>query len=423
MLLDRSQAPEFKIPEDFELLYPEKFSLKNGIQVFFFPTKGIDAVKIDITCLGQRDKLPLEQTLLPSFTLQMLSEGTENKTAADLANFLDFHASEISPILTFSKEGLSVLSTQKHLMPVLDLLIEMVQKPAFPVEMLDKRKSQRKLSLQLEREKTNSRAGQLFRKGLFGATHPYGFEVGEKEVDIITPEKIRFYSDQLLWQETEVFISGDFSAEKLDATLQYFEQLPIKSKVEGILLPEINPLEHLYENRETAVQSSIRLGYLSIPKNHPDFIPLSVFNTILGGYFGSRLIKNIREDKGHTYGIYSSLAEIGNSNYWVVSADVQKSFNRAVISEIHQEIQRLVNEPLEPEELETVRNFQIGQMLSRFSSSFDLMDRFRAVHHSDLALDFYSKKLEFLKSFSTRDIIQTGEKYFKNSPFIEVIVG
>lgn len=423
MLLDRSQAPEFKIPEDFELLYPEKFSLKNGIQVFFFPTKGIDAVKIDITCLGQRDKLPLEQTLLPSFTLQMLSEGTENKTAADLANFLDFHASEISPILTFSKEGLSVLSTQKHLMPVLDLLIEMIQKPAFPVEMLDKRKSQRKLSLQLEREKTNSRAGQLFRKGLFGAAHPYGFEVGEKEVDIVTPEKIRFYNDQLLWQETEVFISGDFSMEKLDATLQYFEQIPIKPKAEGILLPEINPMEHLYENRETAVQSSIRLGYLSIPKNHPDFIPLSVFNTILGGYFGSRLIKNIREDKGHTYGIYSSLAEIGNSNYWVVSADVQKSFNRAVISEIHHEIQRLVNEPMEHEELETVRNFQIGQMLSRFSSSFDLMDRFRAVHHSDLELDFYSKKLDFLKSFSTRDILETGEKYFKNSPFIEVIVG
>ncbi|WP_297335130.1 pitrilysin family protein [Algoriphagus sp.] len=423
MLLDRSQAPEFKIPEDFELRYPEKFTLSNGIHVFYFPTQGIDAVKIDITCQGQRDKLPLEQTLLPSFTLQMLSEGTTSKSSQDVANFLDFHASEISPILTFSKEGLSLLSTQKHLMAVLELMVDLIQQPSFTPEILEKRKSQRRLSIQLERERTSSRAGQLFRKGLFGATHPYGFEIGEKEVDLIDPEKIHFYRDHLLWQETEIFISGDFSSQKLRNILDFLEQIPIRTKASGIISHEFNPMEVLHENRETAVQSSIRLGYYSIPKNHPDFISLSIFNTILGGYFGSRLIKNIREDKGHTYGIFSSLAEIGNSNYWVISADVQKSFNREVISEIHREIQRLVHEPLEQEELETVRNYQIGQMLSRFSSSFDLMDRFRAVHHSGLDLDFYAKKLEFLRRFSSEDILQTGEKYFKDSPFLEVIVG
>lgn len=422
-MLDRSLSPEFKVPEDFELRHPERFSLDNGIPVFYYPTPGIDAVKIEITCRGQREKLPLEQTLLPSFTLQMLLEGTKHKSAAEIANILDFHASEISPILTFGREGLSILSTKKHIFSVLDLLIELIHSPSFPEDMLIKRKSQRKLSIQLDREKTNARAGQLFRKALFGPSHPYGFEIDSQQVDIISQEKLRFYADQLLWQGTEVFITGNITKENLNDVFDFLNQVPNKSILEGVVLPESNSLEQIYEQRENAVQSSLRLGYFSIPKNHPDFISLTVFNTILGGYFGSRLIKNIREDKGHTYGIYSGLAEIGNSNYWVISADVQKAHHRNVIHEIHHEIDRLIHEPLEMDELETVRNYQIGQMLGRFSSAFDLMDRFRAVYHSDLELSFYAEKLEFLKRFTADEVMKTGEKYFKNSPLIEVIVG
>ena len=148
-----------------------------------------------------------------------------------------------------------------------------------------------------------------------------------------------------------------------------------------------------------------------------------MFNTILGGYFGSRLIKNIREDKGHTYGIFSSLAEIGDINYWVIGADVQKSQKELVIAEIYKEIQHLATELVSAEELEVVRNYLIGQMLSRFSSSFDLMDRFRSVHHSGLDFDFYRKKLAFLRTFTALDILEAGRKYFSNPPFIKVVVG
>jgi predicted Zn-dependent peptidase len=182
-------------------------------------------------------------------------------------------------------------------------------------------------------------------------------------------------------------------------------------------------MSSIIEDRPGALQSSIRLGNWSIPKNHPDYLALSVFNTILGGYFGSRLIKNIREDKGHTYGIFSSLAEIGESNYWVIGADVQKAQREEVITEIYKEISLLATEEISAQELEVVRNYLIGQMVTKFSSSFDLMDRFRAIHHSGLDFDFYRKKLTFLRSFTPEDILEIGKKYFSNPPFIEVIVG
>ena len=162
-MLDRRLAPEFRIPDDFDLIEPEKHILQSGANVFHMPTPNLDAVKIEVIGKGQRANLPLSQTLLPSFTLQMLAEGTHKRDAEQIANFLDFHASEISPILTFGHEGMSILSTKLHIFEILPLFLEMIETPTFPLEMLAKRKSQRRLSIQLEKEKTASRASQLFR--------------------------------------------------------------------------------------------------------------------------------------------------------------------------------------------------------------------------------------------------------------------
>jgi predicted Zn-dependent peptidase len=179
----------------------------------------------------------------------------------------------------------------------------------------------------------------------------------------------------------------------------------------------------LHEERVGALQSSIRIGGWSIPKSHTDFHALSVVNTVLGGYFGSRLVKNIREEKGHTYGISSSLVEIGDYSYWVIGADVQKKFKDEVIEEISREIGRLTSEPIKGDELEIVRNYLIGQMFSKFSSSFDLMDRFRTVHYSGLDFSYYVQKMEFLRSLDAENLLAVSNRYFSNQEKIVVSVG
>ncbi|MDI1322138.1 MAG: pitrilysin family protein [Algoriphagus sp.] len=423
MTLDRSKAPDFRVPEDFELFPPTELLLKNGAKLFFIPTPDLAAVKIEVLGKGNRAFLPLVETLVPSFTLQMLQEGTTSKTSEEIANFFDFHASEVSPLLTYSHEGLSLLTTKKHLEEVIPVFLSLFTDSIFPQEYLEKKQSQRKLSIRLEKEKTASKASQLFRKALFGPGHPYGLESEEKHVDSVTKEKLKSYYSEMLWQDLEVFVSGDFEGNELENMCESLGVLPNRTRVEESELPATDTIYQVIESRENAVQSSIRIGNWSISKTDPDFFALSVFNTILGGYFGSRLIKNIREDKGHTYGISSSLAEIGDSNYWVIGADVQKAFSQEVIAEIYHEIEKLVSEPIDEDELEVVRNYMIGQMLSRFSSSYDLMDRFRSVHHSGLDFNFYTKKLAFLKSFSAEEVTRVGEKYFKERPLIEVVVG
>lgn len=423
MILDRSKAPEFKIPEDFELNPPLEFRLLNGAKLFFNRTPNLEVVKIEVIGKGRKASLPLHQNLIPSFTLSLLQEGLKNKSGEKIAEFFDFHASEVNPILTFANEGLSLLSTRKHLFDVLPVFLELFTEATFPEDSLEKRKSQKRLGLKLEKEKTSVRASQLFRKSLFGQDHPYGLVTEESHVDEIIQDRLQFYYQEMLWQDIEIFISGNLSVSELQDLQEVLERLPNRKLSEQLILPEIITNLQWLESRETAVQSSIRMGGFSIPKSHPDFIGLSVLNTILGGYFGSRLIKNIREDKGHTYGIYSSLAEIGESEYWVISADVQKAFYKEVMDEIYHEINTLVNEPVPSDELEVVRNYMIGQMLSQFSSSFDTMDRFRAVHHSGLDLTYYSNKLSYLKTFQAEDLQNLAKQYFEGKKLVEVVVG
>lgn len=423
MILDRSKAPEFNVPEDFELLPPSEYKLSNGAKFFYIPTPGLNAVKIDVLCKGQRASLALNQTLVSSFTLQMLQEGTNQKDAGEIAEFFDFYASEVHPLLTYSHEGIGILSTKKYLFTVLEVFISLFTEATFPQDMLEKRQSQRKLSIKLEKERTASRANQVFRKCLFGANHPYGVEIEESHVDSVKRDQLISYYETMLWQDMEIFVTGNFDSTELENLCKQFGGLPNRTASQSILLPGVNTLLAVTEPREKAVQSSILIGSWSIPKIHPDFIALTVFNTILGGYFGSRLIKNIREDKGHTYGIYSSLAEIGDLNYWVIAADVQKAFYLEVVKEIYHEIQVLTEIKINTDELEVVRNYLIGQMLNQFSTSFDLIDRFQAVHHSGMDFEYYAQKLEYLKKFSAEDIIAVGQKYFSKPPFIEVIVG
>lgn len=277
--------------------------------------------------------------------------------------------------------------------------------------------------MELERKKTASRASRLFRKALFGKDHPYGAELDETMLDPINSERLRQHSEQLLWQDLEVFVAGNFSTAELANLSSFLEKIPCKPSMDRVLLPSVSGEKSITEEWSDAVQSSIRMGKLSIPKTHPDFIPLVVFNTILGGYFGSRLIKNIREDKGHTYGIYSSLVQVGEMNYWAVAADVEKQYLELVKSEIKEEIRKLSSDLVEQDELETVRYYLLGQMLSQFSNSFDLTERFKAVHFAGLNLDYYTQKLNFLKTFTAQDILHIGEKYFKNQELVEVSVG
>lgn len=423
MAVDRSKAPQYSLPTEFALPAPQEFQLSRGSSVFYFPTPGIEAVKLEVIGTSSRTLLPNSQSLIPSFTLQMLQEGTSQSSAQQLAEFFDYHGAEVYPTLSYTHEGLSLLCIKKHLFTILPTFISLFYGANFPEVNLEKRKSQRRLSLKLEQEKPSSRASQLFKKGLFGANHPFGQEITEAHISGITRTLLQAYYQDHLWKDCSLFLSGDFKTQELQELLAALEQLPLQHGAKKQVLPVPASTALLLEDRDDAVQSSIRLGGWSIPKKHVDFPILAVFNSLLGGYFGSRLVKNIREDKGHTYGIHSSLVELDEYAYWVISADVKKSQQEEVFDEIEKEIQLLKTELVDTEEIEILRNYLIGQLFSKFSSPFDLIDQFKGVYYAGLDFSFYEKRFEILKKFTAEDLLEIGNRYFSSSARVQVRVG
>lgn len=423
MALDRSKAPQFSLPTEFTLPAPQQFQLAGGSSVFYFSTPGIDAVKLEVIGNSSRSLLPNSHALIPSFTLQMLQEGTRKFTAQQLAELFDFHGAEVYPTLSYTQEGLSLLCIKKHLFTLLPTFISLFTEATFPEENLAKRKSQRALSLKMDQEKPSSRAGQLFKKGLFGPSHPFGQEITAAHISEITPTLLQTYYKDNLWKDCSLFLSGDFSRQELEQLLDNLNQLPLKqgAKKQGLPAPVATAL--LLEDRADAVQSSIRLGAWSIPKHHEDFPALAVFNTLLGGYFGSRLVKNIREDKGHTYGIHSSLVELDEYAYWVIAADVKKAHQEEVFEEIGKEIQILRTQLASPEEIEILKNYLIGQLFTKFSSPFDLIDQFKGVYYAGLDFSFYEKRFDYLKKFTAADLLSIGNRYFSSPDRVQVRVG
>lgn len=320
MILDRTIAPGFQIPEQITFPSPIKRTLKNGVHLYFIPTPEIGAVKLEINADSNRVTGMEDKKLVSYFTLNLLLEGTSSKSSTDLDNFFDTYASEVEVISNFEHNGLGLLTTKKHFATALPVFRELMTEAIFPEKELAKRKSQKALSISIQKEQNGNRASNLFRQQLFGDSHPFGQIAEEQDVEAISREDLlSFYADKL-WVNPEVFLAGDLTDEEVNLVCETLGNLPI-IKVESQNPDFINQKKsRVKESKENALQSSLRVGCHLIPKTHPEYFGLWVFNIFLGGYFGSRLIKNIREDKGHTYGIHSSIGSLKNADYWIVMA-------------------------------------------------------------------------------------------------------
>ncbi|HRH66403.1 MAG TPA: insulinase family protein, partial [Bacteroidia bacterium] len=175
--------------------------------------------------------------------------------------------------------------------------------------------------------------------------------------------------------------------------------------------------------KEGAVQSAIRIGRRLFNRNHPDYPGMAVLNTVLGGYFGSRLMSNIREDKGYTYGIGSALVSMKQEGYFFISTEVGADVTVPALTEIYKEIDLLKTELVEEEELAMVRNYMRGTFLKGIENAFHLADRFRSLHLHGLGYDYYQKYLEKVRTIQPDEIKALANKYLDSGAFYELVVG
>jgi predicted Zn-dependent peptidase len=265
-------------------------------------------------------------------------------------------------------------------------------------------------------------AGKEIRRLLYGPNHPYGRALEYDDFDQLKQEHINQYYRRALLHGIEIIISGQISEDLIDV-LEVFKDLPKVDPSETHHNIVGSDDKNIRIHKKDSLQSSLRMGSRKISKSHPDFPGLIILNELFGGFFGSRLMKNIREEKGYTYGIHSSIVSHIHDSYLVIGTDVKKEFVDDTIDQIYHEARRLKDELVEARELTVVKNYLMGNFLSSIETSFALADKFKNIYFFGQDYSFYDKYIEKINTITPSEIQELANKYLNESAFKSVIVG
>jgi zinc protease len=424
-MIDRTIAPESVDFASFEIKQATPDFLDNGLPVYFLQSGLQNILRLELVFnAGSWFESSKGLSYLSS---KMMVEGSKTRTAKEIAECIATYGAFMEIHSGFEHVNYTFYLMEKHLSNLLPIISDCIYKAIFPEEELLNLKNITTQSLKVNKEKNQFLASAEFRKILFSEKHPYGRQYWEDDIDNISKNKIvDFVKEYFTLDKLEIFVSGQFNLDSTKKQLNsYFGKTSFdQNQIVNIKVgsPTIEKRESIIHKSES-VQSSIRLGCHSIQKNNSDYIPLSISNEILGGYFGSRLMRNIREEKGFTYGIHSSLHTLKNGAYFVIATDVKAENTRQTFNEINKEILLLQSELVSDQELETVKSYILGRFMNSINSPFSLMDKFKTLHYSGLNYQFYNDYVQSVNEVSPEKIKNTAVKYFDSATLLKVVVG
>lgn len=422
-MVDRTQAPAFRQIENIDLIKAEAYALDNGVDLYVINAGTQDLVRIELIFnnINWNPAKPLQAFAVNS----MLVEGTSKLTALQIAEHVDYYGAFLQTDYNYDYALVTIYTLTKHLEAILPVIKDVVTGSVFPQEELDtfKRNQKQKLSVNLEKNDFLSR--RLFNQALFGNSI-YGYAAEAADYDRLDRDQlVEYFNLAYKPNNCTIIASGKVEDDTISLINEYFGKHWHKgSEIQPNLFtfPARTGEEHYFE-KEGALQSAIRLGKLSVNRNHPDFAALQVLNTVLGGYFGSRLMANIREDKGYTYGIGSAVISLQNAGYFFIASEVGADVCSSAIQEIQKEITLLQTELVPDEELALIKNYMLGSFLGGLENAFSHADKFKNIYFSGMDYDYYSNYVETVKSVSSEKLLELAKFYLNFDSFQKVIVG
>ncbi|WP_156309234.1 M16 family metallopeptidase [Sphingobacterium endophyticum] len=423
-MLNRIDAPSVNGIGDILLEKPEEILFKNGLKVFVFHAPEQELVKAEFVFKNvfEGPENPVRNTALSS----MLKEGTQSLNSAQIAEKIDFYGAYLIPEFSFDHNALTLYTLGKHVDAVLPIVNNILNNSIFPQQELDTYIRNNRQSLQISMEKTDFVARRNFYQQLFGSSR-YGQSVTDELLkDLDREDIIRLYRQQIQPKNATLFLSGNITPELLFSFRNYFEdQWEGDTQIHHI--PYIQKLEQssdlLKIDKQGALQSSIRLGKVGIQRSHADYPALQFVNTLFGGFFGSRLMSNIREDKGYTYSIGSMIANLNHAGFISIVTDVGSEYTEDTLNQIALESRKLREEKVGNDEIELVKNYMLGAMLGSLESIFSHVDKFKSVYYSGLNLDYYTYYTNVVRNMNADQVQDIAQKYLSTEDMVKVVVG
>lgn len=421
-MLDRTIAPVSYPIERIDFPSYDLSHLDNGIKVCLINLGEQEVFKLELNT----DAGALNSSIagVASMTAQLMKRGTKSKSAKDINESFDFYGAFWDIQANFDLGTITIYSLKKHFETLIHLLEDILINSTFPDNEFKKEMEIEAQRSNLNWEKTSFAANQYFRNAIFGSDPYARYSTTESLKSIQLDQLKSFYSNHWSNLKPSITLSGKVGEIELNLLNKTLGQLHFKESSEkNLFYNSLPPEKRIQHTKENATQSSIRFGKIGMTRKNPDYFKFSVLNTILGGYFGSRLQKNIREEKGFTYGISSSMIPLQRSGYWVVGTDVNKDKAEETISEIRKEIGILQTDLVPNAELELVKNYLMGSFTGELTQAFDIAEKVKIIQLEELELDFYDQFQDQILSCKAQELRDLANNYLSLDEMTEVIVG
>ena len=424
MTLNRKTAPEFRAIDNINLLRPAHQKLDNGCNVFCFNSGDQELVRIEWVFSNQR--FNADKPLLNAAVNTMLTEGTSTLIASQIADKIDFYGAFLQVDYGYDHSQVTLFSLNKHLQHTLPVIKDILTDSIFPENELETYIRNQQQKLQVSMQKNDYIARRTFNKALYGDTL-YGLGADADTFKTLHHDDMLHHFKQMYQPSNcTIVIAGKIEPNILDLITTTFDtDWKNSTKKLDVSQPELKEAEEhfYYIEKPDALQSAIRMGMPVINRTDPDFPALQVLNTVLGGYFGSRLMANIREDKGYTYGIGSGMTSLKQSGSLFIATEVGADVCKAAITEIEKELNLLKTDLITEDELSLVRNYMLGSLLGSLENVLSHADKFKNLYFAGLDYDYYDRYVDTVKTVTPEKLLQLANKYLNFDSFYKVIVG
>lgn len=424
MSIDRMIAPKIVDAVDFELSLPkvETFTLRNGVPVYAFNGGAEEVMSVEWVFWSGNS---YESMNLEAATANfLLRNGTSQRTAFQINEFFEYHGAFLQRNCYNETATLSLHGLSKHMDTLLPVVRELIMDSVMPADELATYVQNMKQRLSVSLKKCDFVAGRLIDTYLFGEDHPYGRYTKAEDFDLLNSEQLlSFYDRYYRNGEFMLFVAGKLPANFREQLDRYFGDLPNK-KVDRPLhaIQPATQQRYRIENDPNGVQGAIRIARPFPNRTHPDFQPAMILNTLFGGFFGSRLMSNIREDKGYTYGIHSYLMNLMQSSAWMISTEAGKDVCEATIQEVYKEMRVLREELVDEEELSLVKNYLMGSLLGDLDGPFQIIGRWKNLILNGCTDEYFYQTIRIIKSITPEQLRTLSAQYLREEEFYELIV-
>jgi zinc protease len=425
-MLDRTIAPEIKDAVEFNLqLKPsEKFTLDNGVPVY-----SINAGEQEVTMVElvfHAGNWYEDQNIVAGTTNFLLKNGTSKRTAFEINEHFEYYGAYLNRTCYSETANISLHCLNKHLKEVLPVVEELITDSVFSEEELAIYKQNQIQRLKVNLQKCDFIANRYIDEYLFGRNHPYGKYTTIADFEALSRDAIlQFFKDYYVNGQCVIFVAGKLPADIFEQLNSAFGHLPLNKKLLPIKSHIITPATDRKQrviNDENGVQGAIRIGRPFPNRHHPDFIKTQVLNNIFGGFFGSRLMSNIREDKGYTYGIHSYFQNHVETGALVISTEAGRDVCEATIAEVYKEMKILQEELVDEEEMLLVRNYMIGSILGDLDGPFQIINRWKNYVLNGLDESYFYSSIDTIKTISAEEIQELAKKYLNPENYYELVV-